>query len=99
MEFPGGQYRFQARYNGLDTTSRDVTLEGSGTNEINFPFKYGSVSIESIPSGAAVIANGMPIGRTPLKSPWCDPVNILFRLPIQNTKMQLSQVPWNRVGN
>ncbi len=65
-EIPEGDYSFEARFQGLNSVSSPTYIDGAQSQQINFAFAYGSVSIESTPPGAAVIANGQPIGRTPL---------------------------------
>ncbi len=66
-EFPEGEYVFEARINGLESRFRPVYIEGEEGTSVEFGFAYGSVSIDSVPPGAAVVANGIPVGRTPLR--------------------------------
>lgn len=74
VELPEGDYRFSAQHPQLGRVEQSVYLEAdAGTNVVDFGFSYGSVSVTSEPSGAAVLSNGVPIGRTPLALPVVPP--------------------------
>lgn len=79
-EIPEGDYLFEARRDGLMAVTLDAYVEGTQPREIAFQFDYGSVSIESTPSEAAVIANGVPIGRTPLLRKVVAPGNYSYEI-------------------
>lgn len=71
LELPEGDYRFRARHPKLGEVGGSLYVNSAGgassaTNEAVFRFPYGSVTLQSDPSGAAVVSNGMPLGRTPL---------------------------------
>lgn len=86
MEVPEGDYLFEARHNGLMKVTNAAYIEGSQSNQVHFPFAYGSVSIETDPPGAAVVANGIPIGRTPLRKPVVSPGQYSYTLSKENYK-------------
>lgn len=66
-ELPKGDYVFSARYDSLAEVSREAYVDPSaGSNEVKFSFAYGSVALKSEPTGATVLSNGVPIGKTPL---------------------------------
>lgn len=68
MELPEGDYQFLATHPELGQEERDLYVDAdAGSQEVDFTFDYGSVTLTSEPSGAAVIADGMPLGRTPLQ--------------------------------
>jgi hypothetical protein len=66
-EFPEGAYTFVAQYDGLDPVALDVEVKADAPAEARFEFAFGSVSINSQPPGASVVANGRPLGRTPYR--------------------------------
>lgn len=73
-ELPEGEYRFTAVHDQLLPVAETTVVEANaGSAEVDFQFDYGSVSLESEPSGAAVVSNGMPLGRTPLTLPVVPP--------------------------
>lgn len=81
LELPEGDYRFSARHPRL----REIGLShfvdpGGGTNTVAFRFEYGSVTLASNPSGAAVVSGGMPLGRTPLTLAVMPPGDYTFEL-------------------
>ena len=86
LEVPEGDYLFEARYPSLKPVARGVYVEGSQSNRVDFPFQYGAVSIESDPPGAAVISNGIPVGRTPLKKPVVAPGKYTYRIALKKYK-------------
>ncbi len=66
-ELPAGDYVFSANHRQLGRINSAFSVNPDAeSNEVNFGFSYGSVRITSEPSGAAVVANGKPLGRTPL---------------------------------
>lgn len=73
-ELPEGEYRFSAVHDQLIPVEQMAVVEAdSGSAEVSFQFDYGSVSLESEPPGAAVVSDGMPLGRTPLTLPVVPP--------------------------
>lgn len=81
LELPEGDYRFSARHSQLDPVSEAAYIDAdTGSNTVHFPFAYGSVTLASEPSGAAVVSGGMPMGRTPLTLPVVPPGNYTFEL-------------------
>lgn len=86
-EMPEGDYQFEARINGLQTVSKSVYIDGDeGSNPVDFPFEYGSVSIKSDPPGATVVANGIPVGRTPLNRSVVAPGQYAYTISKENYK-------------
>lgn len=74
LELPEGDYRFSARHPKLGELSQSFYVDGDkGSNEVKFGFAYGTVGLTSVPSGATVVSNGVPIGRTPLTLPVVPP--------------------------
>jgi len=81
LELPAGEYVFSAEHKVLGSLNSGVTVDSEApSNEAVFNFEYGSVKIESEPPGAAVVSNGMPLGRTPLVLPLVRPGNHTFKL-------------------
>jgi formylglycine-generating enzyme required for sulfatase activity len=81
VELPEGDYQFSARYPKLVSVERPSYVDAdAGSNGVDFPFEYGSVILQSNPAGAAVIAGGMPMGRTPLTLPVVPPGKYTFEL-------------------
>jgi Sulfatase-modifying factor enzyme 1/PEGA domain len=85
-EMPEGDYTFEARFNGLNSVAQTAYVDGIQAQAVDFPFAYGSVSIESTPPGAAVIANGQPIGRTPLTRNLQTPGTYSYTISKENFK-------------
>ncbi len=85
-EIPEGDYLFEARYPQLASVAKGVYIEGSETNLVDFQLSYGSVSIESEPAGAAVVANGVPVGRTPLKDAVVSPGDYNYLVSLEDHK-------------
>ena len=79
-EFPEGEYTFTARHRTLGDLVKPVLVEGDESEVVNFEFDYGSVILRSEPEGAAVISNGVPLGRTPLSLPYVKPGNYSYEL-------------------
>lgn len=81
IELPEGDYRFSARHSKLDPVSESFYVDAdTGSNAVDFRFDYGSVTLASDPAGAAVVSNGMPMGRTPLTLAVVPPGNYTFEL-------------------
>lgn len=85
LELPEGDYRFLARHPRLGEIDGSLYVNsGSGAataaNEVWFRFPHGSVTLESTPPGAAVVSNGMPLGRTPLTLAAVPPGDYTFQL-------------------
>jgi len=59
-----------------------LAVKAGTTNEYRVEYVYGSVSIESTPSGAAVINDGQEIGVTPLTLPEVKPGSFDFTLQL-----------------
>ncbi len=73
-ELPEGEYRFSAVHDQLMPVEQTAVVEAdAGSAEVSFQFDFGSVSLDSEPPGAAVVSNGMPLGRTPLTLPVVPP--------------------------
>lgn len=70
VEVLEGDFLFTARHPDLGQVEKQVYVDAdSGSTEVLFGFDYGSITLTSEPTGAAVIANGVPVGRTPLQMP------------------------------
>lgn len=70
LEMPEGDYVFSAQHETLGGVQQSAAVQtDAGSNEVRFSFAYGSVALTSEPSGAAVLSNGVPIGKTPLTLP------------------------------
>jgi formylglycine-generating enzyme required for sulfatase activity len=85
LELPEGDYRFRARHPKLGEVDESLYVNStsgsdSETNAVDFRFPYGSVTLQSQPSGAAVVSNGMPLGRTPLTLAAVPPGDYTFQL-------------------
>ncbi|MEM9018187.1 MAG: PEGA domain-containing protein, partial [Verrucomicrobiota bacterium] len=81
LELPEGDYDFTAEHPRLGSVTASLYLSAEdGTQPVRFEFSYGSVTLTSSPSGAAVVANGRPLGRTPLTLPVVVPGDYVFRL-------------------
>ncbi len=81
LELPAGEYIFTAKHKILGSMNSAVTVDSeTESNEAHFSFEYGSVKIESEPPGAAVVSNGVPLGRTPLVLPVVKPGNYTYVL-------------------
>lgn len=81
MELPEGDYLFTAQHEmlGQKQTGKYIDAE-AGSNSVNFAFEYGSVTLTSEPSGAAVLSAGVPIGKTPLTLPVVPPGALSYEL-------------------
>ncbi|MEO0415226.1 MAG: PEGA domain-containing protein, partial [Verrucomicrobiota bacterium] len=66
VELPEGDYLFRARHRLLGELNQGSYIDELETDTVDFNFAYGSVVLKSTPTGAAIIHNGLPIGRTPL---------------------------------
>ena len=86
LEVPEGDYLLEARFPSLAPVRKAVYVDGSESSQIEFPFEYGSVTIESSPPGAAVVRNGVPVGRTPLKRETVAPGSYAYVLSLKNYK-------------
>jgi len=76
-----GDFLFTARHPELGQVEKQVYVDSdSGSTEVLFGFDYGSISLTSEPTGAAVIANGVPVGRTPLQLPVVAPGSYEYEL-------------------
>jgi len=85
MEMPEGEYLFTATHPQLGSKQKSVYVQTAlGSHNVAFHFPYGSVSLTSEPSGAAVVADGVPIGRTPLTLPVVPPGTHTYRLAKEN---------------
>ncbi len=81
LELPEGEYQFSARHSKLGQVDVAHYVDSEvGSNAVDFRFDYGSVSLASEPSGAAVVSDGMPLGRTPLTLSVVPPGNYTFEL-------------------
>lgn len=82
-EFPEGEFQLTARHPKLgEIGARAEVSAGSGSNAVRFRFPYGSVSLETVPPGAAVVSNGKPLGRTPLTLAVVPPGDYTFELSL-----------------
>lgn len=81
MELPEGDYLFTAQHDmlGRKQVGKYIDAE-AGTNAVNFAFDYGSVTLTSEPTGAAVLSAGVPIGKTPLTLPVVPPGALAYEL-------------------
>lgn len=63
-----GQYEITVSKFGCENVTRIVTIiDGQTTDlEIEMPFKYGSIIVNTEPSGAVVLIDGIEYGMTPL---------------------------------
>jgi tetratricopeptide (TPR) repeat protein len=61
----GDGYRLDAERNG-DTQSQQLSVKEWETNAVDVVFTYGSLMIDSSPTGATVIKSGRGLGTTPL---------------------------------
>ena len=81
LELPEGDYRFNARHPKLGEVAENFYVNAdTGSNRVEFPFAYGSVTLESRPAGAAVVSGGKPLGRTPLTLAVVSPGDYSFEL-------------------
>jgi len=81
VEFLEGDYAFRAQHPQLGVVEEKIYVDAdAGSAEVAFRFPYGSVRLTSEPSGAAVIANGTPLGRTPLQLPVLPPGSYTYEL-------------------
>jgi formylglycine-generating enzyme required for sulfatase activity len=85
LELPEGDYRLRARHPKLGEVDESLSVNSapgapSETNGVAFRFPYGSVTLRSEPPGAAVISNGIPLGRTPLTLAVVPPGEYTFEL-------------------
>jgi formylglycine-generating enzyme required for sulfatase activity len=86
IALPEGAHEFAAKYRTWPAQSRIVTVARAQTNEAAFDFPTGSVKITSSPGGAAVFANGVEIGRTPLPIEDLIPGDVRYELRLAGFK-------------
>lgn len=80
-ELPQGNYIFRAQHEKLGAVQQSSRVESdAGSNAVSFSFAFGNVNLTSEPSGATVLSNGVPIGRTPLSLPVVPPGAYSWRL-------------------
>ena len=79
QELKPGQYALTAT-DGENDLIATVTVGPKEGAKHNFLFRYGSLRLSSMPTGASVIRNGKELGRTPLT---------LARIPTGETTLQL----------
>jgi hypothetical protein len=65
-ELPAGDYVVAFKLPGFPERSERMMIERGLTASVAATFPGGSVSIQSSPSGATVMQNGLVLGRTPL---------------------------------
>ncbi len=67
----GANYTIEARQDNLRLLEQTTNwvVQGGGSAKVHFRFPYGSVSIQSVPSGATITSNGVVIGTTPKEIP------------------------------
>lgn len=103
---PAGNYKITVSKEKFVTTTKTIDLlEGDNkTVEIEMPYLYGMLSIESIPSGATIIIDGKNYGITPtdlnniivgmhelkLEKTGCAPVSKSFTL-YENNKLTINE--------
>ena len=83
MEFPEGEYTFVGRYDDLTPVIGEVEItadDSEAGKSVDFKFEYGSIVIRSSPSGASVIQNGVPLGRTPFSVNYVAPGTYAYQL-------------------
>jgi uncharacterized cupredoxin-like copper-binding protein len=62
-----GAHKILVKLNGYKDFSQDVRLEGGQTLTVTAEMKaVGRLRVLSTPDGAAVLVNGLPVGKTPL---------------------------------
>jgi len=80
LELPEGEYELEAIHGDLAPVVRPLVIEDNESRTVRFPFSCGSVALESEPSGAAVVSNGTPVGRTPLRLEYVRPGAYTYEL-------------------
>lgn len=90
-EFPEGTHNFTAQYEGLEPIFLEVEVEDQKNGSAHFPFEYGSISITSQPTGASVLSDGTPLGRTPYRESIAPPGKRQFLVSLpQHQSSQVS---------
>lgn len=79
-ELPEGSYDFTAKRAGLADVALSREIEAGESTEVRFAFRYGTISLNSQPPGAAVVSGGQPLGRTPLRRNHMPPGTYAFTL-------------------
>ncbi len=82
VELPEGDYDLTAVHELLDSQEANVVVSGDKTEtvEAEFKFDYGTILIESEPTGAGIVLDGKPVGRTPRKMAVVKPGTYTFTL-------------------
>lgn len=75
-----GSHEFAARYRRWPEQHRTVLVGPAQPREERFEFVPGSVKITSAPGGAAILAEGKEIGRTPLLVENVEPGEVRYEL-------------------
>lgn len=65
-QLPEGDHELRAVKAGLEDVRMAVNIAGDRENSASFPFKYGSLRIETTPGGADVFLGADKLGQTPL---------------------------------
>ena len=81
-----GAHEIVAKYRTWPEQKRTVPAERAKTNDAAFEFVGGSVKITSSPGGAAVFANGVEAGRTPLLIEDLEPGRVRYELRLAGFK-------------
>ena len=77
-----GEHLLSARYRGWPAQERTVRAEAGPEAGVAFAFPFGRAKITSAPAGAAVLAEGMEIGRTPLLIEELEPGERIYELKL-----------------
>jgi hypothetical protein len=96
-DLPEGTYKFTAQHNH-DTVSQTAIVMAGKTNALALEFSYGSLTLETEPSGALVrTSDGQYWGMTPLKLAELKPGQ--FYLSLQHNGYELATVSLTITAN
>jgi len=82
IEIIPGVYQIRAERQGWAKQIKEVVVKSFQTNEVFFEYRYGSVAINTIPSGAIVYKNNSRLGVTPYLDEEAIPGKVTYTLEL-----------------
>jgi formylglycine-generating enzyme required for sulfatase activity/serine/threonine protein kinase len=89
IDLPIGPCDIAARYRNWPESVQTVAVQAGANPPVEFAFHNGSVKITSAPGGAAVLQNGVELGRTPLLIDEVEPGPVTYSLRLDGYKPAL----------
>jgi hypothetical protein len=86
LELPARAHEFTAHLEAWPSEQQKVEIAAGQENPVHFVFANGSVKITSAPGGAVVLANGKPLGQTPLVIEEVKPGDVTYELQLGGYK-------------